>query len=214
MKLLRRFAEYGFAVVCGALLTGCLLGGRQAEEPSFSDGSLQSGTNDAMQFVTNVLRFRVGDQVAIMFSGPLEPIQPHEERIKEDGTITLPLVGSVTAAGKSPGELQKEIHDLYVPKYYVPGRLTVTVRSQELVFYVGGEVKNEGPKMYVGETTVTKAIQAAGGFSEYANKKKVKLTRAGAKKPITVNCIDAQKDSSKDPQVFPGDKIDVPRRLL
>jgi protein involved in polysaccharide export with SLBB domain len=63
----------------------------------------------------------------------------------------------------------------------------------------------------VGKTTVTTAIQAAGDFTEFANKKKVWLTRPG-QKPVRVNVIDALKDPAKDLTVFPGDRIDVPRR--
>ncbi len=68
----------------------------------------------------------------------------HEETIKEDGTITLPLIGSVYAVGKTAGELQNEIYTNYVPKYYV--RLTVTVKSGDRVYYVGGEVKSPGSR--------------------------------------------------------------------
>jgi polysaccharide biosynthesis/export protein VpsN len=208
MKLLRKLSGHGLVVMGGAFLASLLLAGCRTEEAAFSNTADQSLT------VAEAVRFHIGDQVTVTFSGlpPSDVIPPHEERIKEDGTITLALIGAVKAAGKAPGELQKEIQDLYVPKYYL--RLTVTVKSQDLVYSVGGEVKSPGPKVYVGETTVTKAIQAAGDFTDFANRKKVKLTRAGAKKPIIVNCVDALNDPSKDPQVFPGDKIDVPRRLL
>ena len=128
---------------------------------------------------------------------------------KIPGLADLPLIGPVKAAGKTPGQLQTEIHDLYVPKYYL--RLTATVKSAIRVYYVGGEVRSPGPKEYIGETTVIKAIQTAGDFTDYANKKKVKLTRNG--KTINVDCKKAQGDSAFDLQVFPGDRIDVKRRL-
>jgi polysaccharide biosynthesis/export protein len=201
MKLLRRLAGCGFVVVCaGLLFTGC------RTTPGFTEFSDEPAISEMS------VRFRVGDQVMVNFSGlPLaEPIAPHDERIKEDGTITLPLIGAVKAAGRTPGELQKIIQDLYVPKYYI--RMTITVKSQELVYYVGGEVRNPGRQQYIGETTVTKAIQTAGDFTDFANKKKVRLTRADGK-TSTVNCIKALADPSLDPQVFPGDKITVLRRL-
>src|SRR5258708_21401121 len=91
---------------------------------------------------SDVARFRVAQTVIVIFSGTPEPISPHEEVIKEDGTITLPLIGSIYAAGKTAGELQNEIYTNYVPKYYV--RLTVTVKSGDLVYYGGGEIKGGG----------------------------------------------------------------------
>jgi polysaccharide export outer membrane protein len=136
---------------------------------------------------------------------------PHQEPIKEDGTITLDWIGPVQAAGKTPGELQNEIHDLYVPKYFV--RLTVTVSSQERVFYVGGEVIHPGVFQYYGETTVTKAIQTAGDFTDFANRSNVSLIRANGQR-IEVNCKKALEDPSLDPPVYPGDQIHVKRRLI
>jgi len=111
--------------------------------------------------------------------------------------------------GKSDGELQKEIRDSYVPKYYV--RLTVTLTySQELSYSVLGEVRQPGPKAYSGKTTVTKAVGAAGGPTEFADKRKLVLTRANGTK-LKVNYKKAIEDPKFDPQVFPGDSINVPK---
>lgn len=156
-------------------------------------------------------RFHVGDTVTVSFSGTVDTIPDHIEPIKEDGTITLSLIGPVRAVGRTAGELQNEIHDLFVPKYYV--RLTVTVSSPQRVFYVGGEVKQPGRELYVGETTVTKAIQAAGDFTDFANRNKVWLIRSNGER-IKVNCIKALQDPTLDPPVYPGDQIQVPRRLF
>lgn len=224
MKLFWRRSGLGSVISCGALLGGLLFSGCAApEEPVFlSDPAITgvpaatgaptaAGTPTAMPLArVQSDTFSLGDQVIVIFSEP--SMQPHEERIKEDGTITLHLIGPVKAVGKSPGELQKEIQGLYVPKYFQPGRLTVTVKSQERAYYVGGEVRNSNRYIYIGAITVTKAIQAAGDFTDFANKKKVRLTRVDGNK-ITVNCKKALEDSTLDPPVFPGDKIEVPRRL-
>jgi polysaccharide export outer membrane protein len=132
------------------------------------------------------------------------------QSIKEDGTITLPYIGSVKAAGKTSGELQNDIHDLYVPQYYK--HLTITVKSEDRVYYVGGEVKLPNRYLYSGQTTVTQAIQAAGDFTDFANRSKVWLIRADGER-IKVNCNKALEDPSQDPKVYPGDQIQVPRRL-
>ena len=65
-----------------------------------------------------VARFHVGETVIVILTGLPEDIPPHQEPIKEDGTITMPDIGHVQAVGKTAGELQNEIHDLYVPKLY------------------------------------------------------------------------------------------------
>src|SRR5437899_1000683 len=130
----------------------------------------------------DVARFGIGQTVIISFSGPPIAISGHEEVIKEDGTINLDYIGSIKAAGKTACELQYEIQTNYVPKYYT--RLTVTVKSGDRVYYVSGEVRSTGRQLYVGDTTVSKAIQSAGGLSEYANHKKVWLIRASDGKRI------------------------------
>jgi len=151
--------------------------------------------------------FRVGDMITVKYSDTLEPPQPHEERIKDDGNITLPMIGAVRALGKSPGELQKEILDAYVPKYYLRLTITVTYQAQELSYSVLGEVRIPGPKAYIGETTVTQAIGAAGGLTDYASKT-IQLTRRNGTK-VKVKYKKAIEDPKLDPQVYPGDIINV-----
>jgi polysaccharide export outer membrane protein len=153
--------------------------------------------------------------VIITFSGlpaddPLQA-QSHDYPIKEDGNITLPYIGAIQAAGKTAGELQTEIYDLYVPKYYI--RLTATVKPGDLIYYVTGEVKNPGREIYVGETTVTKAITSAGGFTDFANHSKVYLVRANGER-VRVNADKAMEHPADDLQVYPGDQIEVKRRIF
>ena len=71
----------------------------------------------------SVLRPR--DILAISFGDSPEATQLPEVTIKEDGTITLPLHQTFTAAGKTPRQLEKEIRGRYVPRLYV--ELIVTV---------------------------------------------------------------------------------------
>ena len=154
--------------------------------------------------------FHVGDVVTVTFSGTSTQISPHQERIKEDGTITLFLVGSVKAAGKSPGELQRDLQEAY-RNYY--RNLVVTVQSFARYYYVGGEVKRPGAQEYIGETTVTKAIQAAGDFTDFGKKNAILVIRTDGTS-TTVNYNKLLKNPRTDPPIYPGDKIHVPRRIL
>ncbi len=156
-------------------------------------------------------KLRIGDFITVSFSGIQNPPPDHPENIKENGTITLPYIGSVVAADKTPKELEQEIHDKYVDKYF--RILTVTVISSSRYFYVSGQVKSEGRYQYTGETTVTKAIAVAGGFTDFANRRKVQLTRINGQK-LKVNCNDVLDHPERDPLVFPGDSISVPRRYF
>ena len=184
---------------CGAFRGG----GPGAAVPAVGTNSL-----DAASSSTGYLR--VDDMVTVAFSGVEKPPERHEERIKEDGTVTLQLVGPIKAEGKTAGQLQEIIQALYVPKYFQ--RLTVTVLTENRFFYVSGEVKLPSRISYVGEMSVLKAIASAGGFTDFAQKTKVQLSRPDGK-VVIVNGTKALENPSLDLAVSPGDKIHVPRRL-
>ena len=157
-----------------------------------------------------VARFHVGDTVIVTITGLLVEIPPHQEPIKEDGTITMPDIGKVKAAGKTAGELQDTIHDLYVPAIY--RRATVTVNVGDRVYYVRGEVKAPGRQVYLGEVTVTRAITSAGDFTDFADRKDVWLIRANGQR-YKVNCYKALEHPETDPPVYPGDQIEVKKSM-
>jgi Periplasmic protein involved in polysaccharide export len=156
-------------------------------------------------------RLRVGDNLKIILSDIPILVAPFEQRIKEDGTIVLIENKKFTAAGKTRSELEKEIHDTYVPKFFVKMTVFVEWEKQSQFYYVGGEVKHPDRQVYISRITVLKAIQSAGDFTDFAKKSKIQLTRADGRK-LFVNYNKALKDPRLDPEVYPGDTITVPRR--
>lgn len=157
--------------------------------------------------------FHIGDVVIITFSGNIEVPGRHEDRINQDGKITLPYMKEpFLAAGKTRTQLQKEITDLYVPKYYT--RLTVTVNPEVRTITVWGQVRlGGGQYAHHPQMTVLKAIAAAGGFNDFANQKKVQLRHSNGKTEI-INCVKALNNTALDRPVLPGDQIYVPRRYF
>lgn len=209
------FLLAGTVVVLGGMvLSGCQTSSKENIRFSLdpTEDTRFSAVPGAEGMPTNVpgpvegARLAPGDQIRVVLSGIAEPPQPHEEAIKEDGTITLPNIGVITAEGKTTVELQKEIYEKYVPNYYK--RLTVTVSTDRRVYYVQGQVRASGRQEYLGPTTVLKAIATAGDFTDFANRKRVVLTRADGTR-IIVDCVKAARDSAYDLPVYPGDKIEV-----
>lgn len=156
---------------------------------------------------------QAGDSVTVTFADlpPDKGLPEHRERVKDDGTLNLPLIGSIKAGGKKVGDLQKEIQGLYVPRYYT--RLTVTIKTEDRFYSVGGEVKASGRQVYLGSTTLLKAIQSCGDFTDFANQRKVQVIRANGDRQV----IDAKK-ARENPRKFdvpicPGDSIHVPKSL-
>ena len=154
-------------------------------------------------FPTGEQRFLPGEEITFRFPEGTN----YTARVNEDGTISLPLVGVVKAEGKTLSELQTEVSNLYVPRFYKrwPNHF-----PEQRVYFVSGEVRLPGQQVYLGRTTVTKAIQSAGDFTEFAAGTRVKLLRASGE-VVEVNCL---KLHSPDPPVYPGDKITVPKRTF
>lgn len=223
-------------LLVGAFLTGCQSGGsdgRFAEVPGIvsaapagtqgsTPASEPAATTQGVTVPTAATApagdspdlIRVGDVLTITFADlPAPGVAPIEDRVRDDGTITLLQNQTFTVAGKTRGQLEKEIRERYVPRFYVT--MTVTVRPQRdtQFYYVGGEVREPGRQVYISRITVTKAIQSAGDFTDFAGKRKVKLFRVNGKVE-TIDCKKALEDPKLDPEVLPGDKIHVPRSIL
>lgn len=222
-RLVGRWSAVCVLLLAGFFLAGCKGGTDDvafAKLPGYTGAASEQGGaisntssvkplgNDSMDAI------RAGDTLRITFSDlPVVVQSPTEERVKDDGTITLLENQSFIAAGKTRGQLEKEIHDRYVPDYYKKMTVSVLPKSETQFYFVDGEVKLPNRQVYLSRTTVLKAIASAGGFTDFANKGKVTLTRVDGR-TVIVNCKKAQKDPRLDLEVFPGDKVWVPRRII
>lgn len=156
----------------------------------------------------------VGDLLTINFSDVPPGSMPAEQqhRIGDDGLITLPFNVQVQAAGKTPTQLQKEIRSAYVPYLFV--NLTVIVKAQDRYVYVDGEVKIPNRQFHIDGLTVLRAISTAGGFTEFANKKKIEVRRAIGGKTEMVDWYKARKNSKLDLLLYVNDQIYVHHKRI
>jgi protein involved in polysaccharide export with SLBB domain len=221
------FSRLAALLVAAAMLSGCdTFDSKSSPPPSAANASAPnasaakaSATNataaDLSAVMGGVDILRINDLVQVFFSGNSQAPKDFNERIKEDGTISPPMIttqedGPVKAEGKTVGELQKILQERY-NKYF--RNLTVTVLTESRSFYVDGEVRNPSRQSYAGAITVTKAIAAAGGFTDFAKRSKVRLIRANGEKQ-TINYDKALRRPELDLPVHPGDQIVVPRRVI
>jgi protein involved in polysaccharide export with SLBB domain len=201
-QMIRQLAAgFGLAMVV-LVLAGC--------ESTNTGGTFTNVAVPPPKPVTTELN--VGDLVIVTLSGIETPPSPHEEKIKEDGTITLTYLGAIKASGRTPGELQRDIREQYIARGYYRETLNVTVRAQQRSFYVGGQVRSPSSYPYAEGMTVLKAIQSAGDFNEFAKRTKVQVTRADGR-TLIVNCKKALTNPALDIPIYPGDSINVPRSL-
>jgi protein involved in polysaccharide export with SLBB domain len=205
MRLLYKNA---FSCWCVVAILASVLSGCGTKPPPASNQPLANAPNAS----TDPLR--VSDRIKITLMGVPDNVEASEQEIKEDGTISLQMIGRIQAAGKTPGQLERDIQEALVPRFYAHANVIVAPTGR--FFYVGGEVNAMGSSggriIYSGPITVTRAIDAAGGFNPFANKKKVRLTRVDGTQ-LVVNCIRAIQHPEDDPPVYPGDRITVLRRF-
>lgn len=154
-----------------------------------------------------------GDYVFITYSGIPFPPQPHNEQIRQDGKIHPPhLEEPVQAAGLTVGELREMLHNLYVPRIYL--QLALTVKIGERLFTVNGEVQLPGRHKYSGTMTVLDGIAAARGLSNYAAKRRIRVTRKTDGTVLEFDYNKARDNPNHDIPLYPEDRIYVPRRQL
>jgi polysaccharide biosynthesis/export protein len=142
-------------------------------------------------------------------------------RVNDSGELEVPYVGLVQAAGKSCKELAYTVKAGLEREYYYHATVIIAVdhiseKSRGKV-YVYGSVKGQGPQEIPADEsyTVSKAIIRAGGFGDFADKKKIKLTRKNGE-TVTVNLkrVIEEGRTDEDVVVRPDDQIYVPQKLV
>jgi len=134
--------------------------------------------------------------------------------VRIDGKISLPLVQDVKAAGLTPLQL-KEVLTRKLKEFVENPVVSVTVmEANSYKVYVSGQVKTPGVYRLRSETSVAQIIPMAGGFTEWANQKRILIIRNenGREKRITVNYkkILSGSDPSLNITLKAGDAIVVP----
>ena len=206
------FVDSLMKYVCRGLLVATVLMAAGCETTRPRPVNPVAGTNDVPLAVNSTDSLEPGNQITITFSGLSTIPIPYSCRIREDGTISPPyLKAPIIAAGKTIGELERELEKEYVPAIYQT--INVTIRTADRFFYVGGEVRQPSRQIFIGRITVTQAIQSAGDFTDFADQREVRVIRATGKVDI-IDCKAALDDPTRDLPVYPGDNIVVGRRLF
>lgn len=152
-----------------------------------------------------------GDVVKLTFSSAPELNQ--SQKVRADGKLSLPLVGEVDASGKTVGQLQGELVQLYKAQLKTP-EVTVSLETSLTTVVVSGAVNHPGKIAFERPTTVFQAIMEAGGPSEFGTLKHVRLVRTvnGVQKSQVMNVHDTLVNQGTKPfYVRDGDVIYVPQ---
>jgi len=132
--------------------------------------------------------------------------------VRSDGRISMNLIGEVMATGKTPARLGREIEDLLKEKEILR-RPQVNVQVTAInskKYAINGEVGKPGSFPLVVPTTVLEALVNAGGFKDFANKKKIEIIRREQRLKFNWNEVIKGKKTAQNILLQPGDIIIVP----
>jgi protein involved in polysaccharide export with SLBB domain len=142
-------------------------------------------------------------------------------RVNDNGELEVPYVGLVPARGRTCKDLAYTIKGLLEKEYYYHATVILAVdrvseKSRGRI-YVYGSVKAQGPQEIPADEsyTVSKAVIRAGGFGDFANKRKVKVTRkSGQDFTVDLKRVIEEGHTDEDIALQPDDQIYVPQRLI
>jgi protein involved in polysaccharide export with SLBB domain len=157
-----------------------------------------------------------GDFVELKISGvPVEEQQQvnNSYTVDANGTINLPYINKVRAGGVTPAQLAAAIEGAYrAAKIYTNPTITVVMQPSTRFVNVGGAVRTPARVPFTEDMTLLDAINAAGGFNDFADQKRVRVLR-GSK--VTVYDVRKfRRDPSKDVNLQPGDRVEVPQSFF
>ena len=150
-------------------------------------------------------RLGANDRVRIIVFG--QPTLTGEYTLDGNGVLAFPLIGSVTASGQSPAQLQKAIAAKLDPDYLQNPSVSAEVITRR-PFYVIGEVQKPGNYPYVTDMTALQAIAMAGGYTYRARQNNLFLKRLDA------NGRMVRVAATPETKIKPGDTVEIKERYF
>jgi polysaccharide export outer membrane protein len=132
--------------------------------------------------------------------------------VRSDGFISLPLVGDVLAAGRTPVQLKADLESLLVKFIKDPRCAVIVLEPRSKRFYVQGQVTTPGQYTLDKDLTLTQVIPIAGGFTQWADEDDIVILRdeGGKKIRLEIDYNRIVKGKDQDVPISPGDTIIVP----
>jgi polysaccharide export outer membrane protein len=189
-------------------------------------------TNSIAGAILNATSTYVLDNKHILEPGDIisfQIIEDHDPAIEmvvtDSRELDAPYIGRISVADKTCKQLAKELKGLLEKDYYYQATVIIGLDLVNRIrgkVYVWGQVRNQGAVDLMFNQTLTagKAILMAGGFGDFANKKKVKIIRGssggGASQTFEVNMSDVLENNKTDQDIVlePDDFIIVEARAV
>jgi len=175
-------------------------------------------------------KLRPGDRVRVVIQGETDCTV--EGVLTRDGSISLAYIGEIRLVGKNKKEAESAIQREYTKNliFARPKALLSVTKYSERVVFLTGSVNRKGPYLFPPEVeamNIVEVIARAGGFNDIAKKNRVFVTRtffdeSGSQTNTKTYEVDVEalssginaNSSSRRFWIYPGDRIEVPERLL
>ena len=175
-------------------------------------------------------KLRPGDRIRVVIQGEVDCSL--ETSLTNEGTINMPYVGEIRLMGKNKKEAESSIEREYKKEliFARPNALLNITKYSERVVFLTGSVNRKGPYVLPPEVeamNIVEVIARAGGFNDIAKKNRVYVTRtffdeSGNPTNTKTYEVDVEAlssgvqsgNSSRRFWIYPGDRIEVPERLL
>lgn len=167
---------------------------------------------DATTSAVDFSNYRIGprDELSIEVFGA--PELKRESEVDAGGNLSLPLVGTVVAGGRTPGEVSQAIADKLRGRYIKDPQVTVNIKkANPQTVTVDGAVREPGVYPITGRMTLMQAIASAKGADDIANLNNVVVFRtvSNQKMAALFSLKEIRAGRLTDPQVYGNDVVVV-----
>jgi polysaccharide export outer membrane protein len=210
----------GVILLASAGYTQAALQGQKADKqdpPVTSARNIVSAGDGSLSAVTRATTdpaYIIGPEDVLDINVWKEPDMTRIVPVRPDGKISLPLINDVQAAGSTPQQLASTVTDK-LRKFLTEPQVTVIVTAinSQRVFVVG-EVLHAGAFPLIPGMTVLQALASAGGFTIFADVRKIHVMRLvnGKHTELPFNYREVLKGDNPDQNIKlePGDTVVVP----
>lgn len=209
--------SFHLAIIALSAITGGCASGLPAEDmvaPSVVQDSGRSGPVAVAGWSTRAdaigtaevgpYLLDTGDKLRVFVYG--QPSISRLYTVDQEGKISMPLIGGVRARGLTTYGLERVLRDKLGASYVRDPQVTVDVQ-QNRPFFIHGEVRNAGQFPFVNGMTAETAVAIAGGYSERADQRRIKVTRKVEGESLVM-------DVAPTDVLRPGDVIYVYERFI
>jgi polysaccharide biosynthesis/export protein len=196
------------------VVTALVCAASAQEKPESNQPAQTAANGGAHKAATSDPNYVIGGQDVLDISVWKEAELTRTVPVRPDGKISMPLLNDVQAAGLTPTQLAEQITES-LKKYVTDPQVTVIVsqiNSQRI--YILGEVTRAGAYPLLPNMTLLQGLSSAGGFTQFANLKKIYMFRMEngkqVKYPFNYKDVISGKAIDENVVLKAGDTIVVP----